>query len=193
MNLTELAHNGDTIAIDHGNGQWIPQHSLFFNDISPRVDGRLALRGEPRAIAQPLFALVPTNPESSDYLWGAVGIQVLGDDDSPSIDFERVFDPATEPPVVQMVIHTDAGNSITVDAEQGSPYVTVLDVQREIIRWMKEMRTRSGIDDLTGQFSRWVRMVDDDGAEIEVEVWVWKGLRPLSMDLINWHLHLCGV
>jgi hypothetical protein len=123
-----------------------------------------------------------------------VGNPVLGEEnDRTSIDFERVFDPATEPPVVQMVIRTDTDNFVTVDAEQGSPYVTVVDVQRAIIHWMKETYGTSGDNNLTRRFSRWVRMLDDDGTEVEIEIWVWKGLSSLSTDMVNWYLHLCEV
>jgi hypothetical protein len=49
---------------------------------------------------------------------GAAGNPVLaGENDRTSIDFERVFDPATEPPAERMVIRTDADDFVTVDAE----------------------------------------------------------------------------
>jgi hypothetical protein len=172
------------IAINFGEGQWIPHNLLFHNDIRPGIDYRLAYSNEPRAIAQPSFTCIPNT-------WGAVGTIVMdGGDETKGVGFEEAFDPTTRPLVTRMVILTDTGNRIIADAGQGRSSVTVVDVQA-VINWMKETRTSSGINNLTRRFSRLVRMIDDDGSEAELEVWVWKGLRSLSTDMIHWHLHLC--
>ncbi|EKM84393.1 hypothetical protein AGABI1DRAFT_89095 [Agaricus bisporus var. burnettii JB137-S8] len=193
------------VAINHGDGQWIPEVLLFRNDIRPKVDSRLAYGSESRAIALPAFTCMTVTPA---HLWGAVGNPVLvgendpttltdsgnpvlaGGNDRKRVHFERAFDPATEPSVMRMIIRTDTDNIIIADAGQGRSYVTVVDVQRAVINWMKETRTRSGTNNLTRRFSKRLRMVDGDGADVEVEVWVWKGLRSLSTDMAHWQLYL---
>lgn len=173
------------ITINYGTDQWIPENLLFRNDIRPGVDSRLAYSFEPRAVAQPSFTCIPSS------LWGAVGNPVMtGEDDTKGVGFEEATDPATQPPVARMVISTDTNNVIIVEAEQGRPSITVVDIQRAIIRWMKETRTSSGVNNVTRRFSKSVRMTDDDGTEAELEIWVWKGLRLLSTDMSHWHLHL---
>ncbi|EKM84398.1 hypothetical protein AGABI1DRAFT_124707 [Agaricus bisporus var. burnettii JB137-S8] len=177
------------IVINHGIGQWIPEVLLFRNDIRPKVDSRLAYGNESRAIALPSFTCTLVTPA---HLWGAVGNPVLvRGNDRKRVSFEQAFDPATEPSVMRMIIRTDTDNIIIADAGQGQSYVTVVDVQRAVINWMKETRTRSGINSLTRRFSKRLGMVDGDGTEAEVEVWIWKGLMSLSTDMAHWHLHLC--
>ncbi|KAF7784902.1 hypothetical protein Agabi119p4_1067 [Agaricus bisporus var. burnettii] len=176
--------------INDGIGQWIPEVLLFRNDIRPKVDSRLAYGNESRAIALPSFTCALVTPA---HLWGAVANPVLlvRGNGRKRVSFEQAFDPATEPSVMRMIIRTDTDNIIIADAGQGQSYVTVVDVQRAVINWMKETRTRSGINSLTRRFSGMLRMVDGDGTEAEVEVWVWKGLMSLSTDMAHWHLHLC--
>ncbi|KXN81179.1 hypothetical protein AN958_05894 [Leucoagaricus sp. SymC.cos] len=130
-------------------------------------------------------------PEFPGYLWAAASDHIRTRDSRMRIHFEEIIEPATNPPVSRMRIATGSNESARwIEVNRGEvPYVTVVDVQRGVIRWMKEASTRALSGGATSpRFSSWVRLVDSDGMEIEVELWTWRGLTALDEGLENWGL-----
>lgn len=185
----EAIHHQQMVNISDGSNQLLPPILLFRNNLLPRIDARLAFQERARAVVRPTITFMPEFPE---YLWAAVGAQVTRRDDV-RVHFEEIADAATDPPVSSMRMTTEFGGWIVIDSREGTPYVTVADVQKAVIRWMKETRTRPSSRERAVRFSSWVRVTDDNGTELEVEVWVWRGLTPLPGNIENWALHLCKV
>lgn len=175
------------VTISHGDDQLLPMALLFQNDATSGMDARLAFHKRQRPVAQPTITFMPEYPE---YLWGAVGHHITRSDNDMRVHFEAITEPATNPPASRMRIVTEFGDWFVVEPQDGCGYVTVQDVQRRVIRWMQEISSRTDPGETTTSLSRWVRIADWDGAEIEVEVWMWKGLMRLGETTETWCLKL---
>jgi hypothetical protein len=129
-------------------------------------------------------------PEYPDYLWGAVTGHITSRDDGIRVHFQEITEPATNPAVSRMSIATSPGgaNWLEVQRQREASYVTVADVQRTVIDWLQQVRTLEGPRREKPNFSSWVRLTDDDGQEIEIEVWTWRGLKPLDETMERWSL-----
>ncbi|KAF9444559.1 hypothetical protein P691DRAFT_333801 [Macrolepiota fuliginosa MF-IS2] len=169
-----------------GNGQVLPTALLFQNDAVAGIDARLAFHTRPRPVVRPAITFMPEFPE---YLWGAVDDHVSYRESPMRIHFDEEPVPATNPPVHMMRIDTGFGDWLIIEPRRGSHYVSVVDVQRTVIQWMKEIRFRAGETDRL-RLSSWVRVADGEGTELEVEVWVWMGLMHLGGTMETWVLKL---
>ncbi|KAF5357172.1 hypothetical protein D9756_006864 [Leucocoprinus leucothites] len=166
--------------------QLLPDFLLFQDEALPCVDVRIAFQERIRCVAQPTITFMPEYP---GYLWGAVTSHIATRDDGTRVHFEDITEPATNPAVSRMRIAIGSGGAthwLEVQRQGDASCITVADIQKTVIEWMRgASRTRrSG----SPRFSDWVTLIDEDGVEIELEVWIWKGLRPLDNTLENWEL-----
>lgn len=176
------------VTVMQGEDQLLPSALLFQHDAKPKVDPRLAFQERQRPVAQPTITFMPEYPE---YLWGAATNQVTSREEGMRVHFEEITDAATNPPVSRMSIWTGAsGGWQIVEAQRERQYVAVVDVQRKVIGWMKGAEQHASARGMSNDLSRWVRITDWDGTEVEVEVWVWRGLRPLGATMEMWELIL---
>lgn len=187
----DTEHPQQIINITSGEDQLLPSALLFQHDALPKVDPRLAFQERQRPVAQPTITFMPEYP---DYLWGAATNQVTSRarEDGMRVHFEEITEAATNPPVSRMSIWTGipGGWQIVEASQRERQYVAVVDIQREVIGWMKGVEQNASSKGASAGLSRWVRMTDWDGTEVEVEVWVWRGLQPLGTTMEMWELVL---
>ncbi|KXN81180.1 hypothetical protein AN958_05895 [Leucoagaricus sp. SymC.cos] len=135
-------------------------------------------------------------PEYPEYLWGATASHVTRSEGGRRVHFEEINEPATNPTVSRMRIATgslsDQSTHWLEVLRREAPFVTIADVQRAVIGWMKQVKStihKQGVGSEAGpELSSWIRLTDDDGDEIEVEVWTWRGLEPLDGSIESWQL-----
>jgi hypothetical protein len=119
--------------------------------------------------------------------WGAYNehMSVMG---GLNIHFANSTVPATIPPQVRMRLARPFGGILVVTPMIGNQFVSVGDVQRTVIAWMRWEQPHvqdEGLQ-LTGRTTAWAR----DGTTRVVDVWVWRGLTKGSEETGVWTINL---
>ncbi|KAJ3561506.1 hypothetical protein NP233_g10149 [Leucocoprinus birnbaumii] len=153
-----------------------------FRESNLLIDVELRRSHEHRPIVQPFSSDLPPY---EGHLWGAVNDyrQAAG---GRAIHFLDSRAPATQPPTRSMEVITGSNRSIRIFPGTGDEFVTVGDVQRVVIAWMRSIDKLERLYGHSAELSAmWPvhRGLDDD-----IEVWMWRGLEYERPGV--WSLHL---
>lgn len=135
-----------------------------------------------RAVVKPLLSDMPPYP---GHCWGARDEDGICEG-ALNIHFAYSTIPATYPPKTRMRLARPFGGKLIVTPTVGNQFVSVGDVQKAVIAWMRweQPHVQDEGFRLTG---REIARARDD-TTVSVEVWVWRGLTSVGGDL--WEIHL---
>ncbi|KAJ3555347.1 hypothetical protein NP233_g12233 [Leucocoprinus birnbaumii] len=153
-----------------------------FHESNLLIDAELRRSHERRPIVQPFSSDLPPY---EGHLWGAVNDyrQAAG---GRAIHFLDSRAPATQPPTRTMEVITGRNRSIPIFPRTGNEFVTVGDVQRVVIAWMRSIDKLERLHGQSADLSEmWPVHQDLDGG---IEVWMWRGLGYERPGV--WSLHL---
>jgi hypothetical protein len=74
-----------------------------------------------------------------------------------------------------MLVTTERGETIPIFPRSSHDYVTVGDVQRVVIAWMRIVEKGARLQGQTAGLAE-QRLIGEAGEATEVELWVWRGL-----------------
>lgn len=98
--------------------------------------------------------------------------------------------PATSPPLVRLRLATPHGGRLIMNPTMGNQFVSAGDVKRMIIAWMCGIeQVIHGLEEGPGLAQR--RAVRTrNGATMDVDVWVWRGLLKVMGSVDLWEIVL---
>ncbi|KXN82441.1 hypothetical protein AN958_02560 [Leucoagaricus sp. SymC.cos] len=164
--------------------------SLIFersNSLERRIDEALEYRETQRGVVMPVAVREPIALSAA---WGSSAVRAV--DASPFLlTYPQTESPATSPPITMMIIQTPPwSRNITIFPKPNFDYVTSGDVQREVIKWIKEISDSPHLRDGRAGLSGMEHLFLPDGREIDIELWQWKGLKRHGLESDVWDLHL---
>lgn len=189
--LKELPHDHAALAVDIilGHNEIYPSPLLFeqVTEIGRDIDRALRYQDSPYAVVTPVATRSKTD---KTYSWGPSTI-TNGGNGSFSLAFPEVDCPATCPPVSVMNILTPGSSrNIRILQEPNVNFVTRADVQKEVIRWIREIADREQTINGGVPLSRVSKVSLPDGTEVEVELWQWRGLKRRGLESDAWEMFL---
>lgn len=189
--VVDLPRNvvGNAPSLIIGTNELYPP-SLIFEPVAKLerdIDEGLQYKSSRRVVIAPI-AIPMTDARYTG--WGLSA--PLGDDPRPFVlAFLASEGPATRPPVAMMTIVTPPGlRDIIIMPKPNFDFVTSGDVQREVVRWMREIAVSSQLSNERTAMSKAERFYLPDGREIDIELWQWKGLKKHGLESDVWDLYL---
>jgi hypothetical protein len=181
-------HNAATVDIMFGRHEIYPSPLLFepMAEIGRNIDHSLKYRHSPRAVVTP----VATTSKNDLYPRG-LATTIKEDNHSLNLTFPEADHPATNPPVSAMNISTPGPwRSITIPPRPHGGFVACGDVQREVVRWIREIADQEEEDDGRMPWSKTETIYIPDGTEVQVELWQWRGLKRRGRENDTWEMFL---
>lgn len=173
-------------AVRAGNNQTLSSNLLIRQE--PRVlNINLENREIPRPVVSPVISDMPGYP---GHMWGAVNGDVDNAGDGRIVHFADSMAAATNPPQMRLVIITTWGEALVVEPRIGSQHVSVGDVQRTIIAWMRTIEQAAQTRGQRTRLTRRIVVRARDGTVMEVEVWMWRGLVRVGGSIGIWAIQL---
>lgn len=154
---------------------------------SVNVNAVLAYQRSLRPVVEPIVSDMPAYP---GHMWGARDPYV--DDRTTrgqTVHFASSSAPATNPPLVQLRLATPHNRRLVVHSTVGNSFVSVSDVQRTVIAWMRRVEEMTYGQEGPG-LTRKKRVRARDGTTMEVNVWVWSGLVKMEGGIDLWAIVL---
>ncbi|KAJ3555064.1 hypothetical protein NP233_g12294 [Leucocoprinus birnbaumii] len=158
-----------------GGARTIPgerrQSQSTIHGLEPIVDIELQRTLDRHPVVLPFSSDLPPY---EGHLWGAVYNyrQAAG---GRAIHFIDSTAPATQPPIRSMEVITGGSRSLPIFLRSGNEFITVGDVQRVVIAWMRSIdRLERLHGHHTGLLEMWP--VYQGSVGVNIEVWMWRGL-----------------
>ncbi|KAF9443215.1 hypothetical protein P691DRAFT_788325 [Macrolepiota fuliginosa MF-IS2] len=151
------------------------------------INTELEYRDIPRAVVSPVISDMPGY---TGHMWGAAREDLGGVGEGRMVHFVDSMAAATNPPQASLWIMTPQEETLLVGPRVGNAHVSVGDVQRAVIAWMRRIeyqaRTEGRIFGLTQRKLVQIR----DRTVMEVVVWMWRGLLQVGGRLDLWAIQL---
>ncbi|KAJ3561503.1 hypothetical protein NP233_g10148 [Leucocoprinus birnbaumii] len=138
-----------------------------------RIHVDLFYTAEPRPVTQPVISDLPP---FEGHMWGAVDDYTESANEKQIIHFVDSTASATQPPSRSITITTERGETIPIFPRSGSEFVTVGDVQRVVVAWMRIVEKGAWLQGQRAGLSETMIVNSHLGCPIEVDVWMWRGL-----------------
>ncbi|KAJ3568162.1 hypothetical protein NP233_g5892 [Leucocoprinus birnbaumii] len=138
-----------------------------------RIHVDLFYTAEPRPVTQPVLSDLPP---FEGHMWGAVDDYTESANEGQIIHFVDSMASATQPPSRSITITTERGETIPIFPRSGSGFVTVGDVQRVVVAWMRIVEKGAWLQGQKAGLSETMIVNSHLGCPIEVDVWMWRGL-----------------
>jgi hypothetical protein len=105
-----------------------------------------------------------------------------------NIHFPCSMTPATDPPLTRMRLSRPFGGKLVVIPAVGNQFVSVGDVQKAVVAWMRWEQPHVRDDGL--KFTRRENVRAQNGLTMSVEVWIWRGLTKSIGEADVWEINL---
>lgn len=80
--------------------------------------------------------------------------------------------------------------NIVISQKPAGGFVTCGDVQREVVRWIRETADQEEGDDGSMPWSAIETIYFPDGTDVQVELWRWRGLKRRDRENDAWEMFL---
>jgi hypothetical protein len=186
----ELPEDVNAVMVDimFGRHEIYPSPLLFepTAEIGRNIDCSLKYQHFSRAVVTP----VATTSKNDLYHWGPA-TAIKDSDNAFNLTFPEADHPATNPPVSAMDISTPGPwRNIRILSRPQSGFVACGDVQREVVRWIREVADQEEENDRRVPWSNIETIYFPDGAEIQVDLWQWRGLKRQGRESDAWEMFL---
>lgn len=134
--------------------------------------------------------IVSDMPSYVGHMWGARDHYINGSIRGKTVHFADSAVSATNPPLARLRLAAPNGDRLIVNPTIGNDFVSVGDVQRTVIAWMRRVEQMTYRQEGPGLTRRKTVRASDGMASMDVDVWVWRGLVKVEGRIDLWAINL---